>query len=106
MLFCGHPTMPHADADFVRDTDPRAMEVFLALQRNRSLSDKLQDVFDLSDGLLELTKAGMRLRHPEASEREMFLRALATRLSRDLMIKVYGRDPAAASAQAKSVARG
>ena len=86
--------MPHADADFVRDTDLRAMEVFLALQRNRSLSDKLQDVFDLSDGLLELSNSGVRLRHPEASEREVLLRALAARLPRDLMIRVYGWDPA------------
>ena len=87
--------MPHADADFVRDTDPRAMDVFLELQRTRSLAHKLQDVFDLSDGLLELAKAGVRLRHPEASEREVFLRALSTRLSPELMIKVYDWDPAA-----------
>ena len=87
--------MPHADTDFARDTDPRSMEIFLAIQRQRQPSEKLQDVFDLSDGLFELAKAGTRLRYPSAGEREVFLRALATRLTPELMIKVYGWDPAA-----------
>ena len=87
--------MPHADRDFARDTDPRSMELFLEIQRRRQPSEKLQDVFDLSDGLLELAKAGVRLRYPAADDREVFLRAVATRLPRDLMIKVYGWGPTA-----------
>lgn len=83
----------HPDADFVRDTDPKALEVFLEIQRRRSPAQKLADVFDLSQGLFEMAKAGVRLRHPDADEREVFLRAVATRLPRDLMIKAYGWDP-------------
>jgi hypothetical protein len=52
------------------------------------------DVFDLSEGLFETVKTGIRLRYPEADEREVFLRAVASRVSRELMIQAYGWDPA------------
>jgi hypothetical protein len=51
-------------------------------------------VFDLSEGLFETVKAGIRLRYPEADEREAFLRAVASRVPRELMIRAYGWDPA------------
>ena len=88
------PLSPHADADFVRDTSPEALKVFYEIQRRRTPEQKLADVFALSQGLFEAVKTGMRLRHPDADEREVFLRAVATRLPRDLMIKAYGWDPA------------
>ena len=87
------PNSPHADADFVRDTGPEALTVFHEIQRRRTPEQKLADVFALSQGLFEAVKTGMRLRHPGADEREVFLRAVATRLPRDLMIKAYGWDP-------------
>lgn len=83
----------HPDADFVRDTSPAALEVFYEIQRRRTPEQKLADVFQLSQGLFELVKAGMRLRYPEADEREVFLRAVASRVPRELMIKAYGWDP-------------
>ncbi len=86
--------MSHADADFARDTDPKALEVFLEIQRLRTAEQKLADVFDLSQGLFEMAKAGVRLRYPEASEREVFLRAVAAKTPRELMIKAYSWDPA------------
>jgi hypothetical protein len=86
--------MADHEADFVRDTDARALEVFYELQRKRSPEQKLADAFDLSEGLFEAAKTGVRLRHPEADVREVFLRAVATRLPRELMIRAYGWDPA------------
>ncbi len=86
-------TAPHADSDFVRDTSPEALAVFYDIQRRRSPEQKLADTFDLSQGLFELVKSGIRTRYPAADEREVFLRATATRLSRDLMIRAYGWDP-------------
>lgn len=86
--------MKHPDADFARDTSPEALERFYEIQRQRTPEQKLQDVFDLSEGLIALTEAGMRQRYPQASDREIFLRAAATRIPRDLMIKAYGWDPA------------
>jgi hypothetical protein len=53
------PESPHADTDFVRDTDPRAFEVWLKIQRSRTPEEKLRDVFDLSEGLFAWVKAGV-----------------------------------------------
>ena len=86
-------TAPHADSDFVRDTSPEALAVFYEIQRRRSPEQKLADTFDLSQGLFELVKSGIRTRHPATDEREVFLRAVAMRLSRELMIRAYGWDP-------------
>lgn len=68
--------------------------MFYEIQRNRTPEQKLKDAFDLSEGLFEAVKTGVRLRHPEADEREVFLRAVAMRLPRELMIRAYGWDPA------------
>jgi len=84
----------HADVDFVRDTSAEALSVFYEIQRKRPIGQKLVDVSDLSEGLFETVKAGIRLRYPEADEREVFLRAVASRVSRELMIRAYGWDPA------------
>lgn len=84
--------MPHP-ADFVDDTDPKALEVFYELQRQRSPAQKLEDVFELSEWMFQLQEAGVRLRYPGISDREVFLRAAALRIPRDLMIKAYGWDP-------------
>jgi hypothetical protein len=85
---------PHADVDFVRDTSPEALSVFYEIQRKRPLGQKLVDIFDLSEGLFETAKAGIRLRYPQADESEVFLRAVASRIPRELMIGAYGWDPA------------
>jgi hypothetical protein len=84
----------YADVDFVRDTSAEALSLFYQIQRKRPVGQKLVDVFDLSEGLFETVKAGIRLRYPKADEREVFLRAVASRVSRELMIRAYGWDPA------------
>jgi len=88
------PHRPHADVDFVRDTAAEALAVFFEIQRKRPAGQKLRDVFDLSEGLFETVKAGIRLRYPEADEPQVFLRAVASRVPRELMIRAYGWDPA------------
>ena len=80
-------------ADFAADTDPKALAAFFELQRQRSPAQKLEDVFELSEWMFELQKAGVRLRYPDAGEREVFLRAAALRIPRELMINAYGWDP-------------
>ena len=90
-------TMPHepdADVDFVRDTSAEALSVFYEIQRMRSVGQKMVDVFDLSEGFFETVKAGIGLRYPEADERQVFLRAVSSRVPRELMIQAYGWDPA------------
>jgi len=75
------------------DTDPRAMEVWLELLRQKTPGERMMMAFELSDFAVRVAESGVRARYPEASEREIFLRAAALRLSRDLMIRAYGWDP-------------
>ena len=79
--------------DFFSDTDPRALEVFLSLQRRRTPSQKLKQVFEMTELVLKAAEAGVRQMYPEAGEREVFLRAAARRLDPETMVKVYGWDP-------------
>ena len=76
------------------DTDPRAMEAWLNLLRSKSSGERMMMVLDLSDLAIRMSEAGVRADYPQASEREVFLRAAARRLPRDLMIRAYGCDPA------------
>lgn len=80
--------------DWYRDTDRKALEVFIGLQRNRTPEAKTTAVFQMNEMLWRTTAAHERRLHPDASEREIFLRAAAHRLDRDTMIRVYGWDPA------------
>lgn len=75
------------------DTDPRAMEAWLDLQRRMPPVDKIFAVLAASQLVLQMYEAGVRLQYPNASEREVLLRTAARHLSRDLMIRAYGWDP-------------
>ena len=80
-------------SDFYSDTDPRALEVFLSLQRQMPAGKKVAAVFEISAMLLRLSEAGVRQLYPEADPREVFLRMAARRLDRETMIRAYGWDP-------------
>ncbi len=75
------------------DTSPEAWEVFLEVQRRRTPMEKLTTAFELSETVRRLSLSGLRLRHPGASERELFLRMVALQIPRDLMIRAYGWHP-------------
>lgn len=80
-------------SDWFSDTDPRAMAVFLECQRRLTPGERLDAVFRLNEFLHGLAEANVRKLHPEAGEREVFLRALARRLSPELMRRVYDWPP-------------
>ena len=84
--------MARHPAEFA-DTDPRAMEVWLGLLRGKTPGERIEMVFELTDFALRMAESGVRVRHPDASEREVFLRSAALRLPRELMIRAYGWDP-------------
>ena len=84
--------MRHAE-EFT-DTDPRVLDAWLSLQRRMSMGEKLLAVLEASRFLLQMYEAGVRLDHPHASEREIFLRTAARHLDRDVMVRAYGWDPA------------
>jgi hypothetical protein len=83
------------EPEYVRDSNPLALEVFYEIHRRRSPGDKLNDIFELTQWMIELAERGVRSRYPDIGEREVFLRAAALRIPRDLMIKAYGWDPEA-----------
>jgi len=69
------------------------MEVWLGLLRGKTPGERIEMVFELTDFALRMAESGVRVRHPDASEREVFLRSAALRLPRELMIRAYGWDP-------------
>lgn len=61
--------------------------------RGMPVCEKARRLLDRCGMVEQLSLAGVRLRHPNVDERELFLRAAALRLGRALMIEVYGWDP-------------
>ena len=81
--------------DYYSDTDPRALEVFLDLQRKMSPEKKLAMVFASIRMLDKFVEAGIRHDYPQAGDREIKMRLASRRLDRDTMIRAFGWDPAA-----------
>lgn len=77
------------------DTTPEAREVQLRLLRRLSIAERAQRVSDLTLTANMLALEGLRARHPDATERELFLRLAVARLGPDLVERAYGwRAPA------------
>ena len=69
------------------------MEVWLDLLRKKTGGEKIRTTLDLSHFAMQMSRDGVRSRYPHATGREVFLRAAALHLSRDLMIRAYNWDP-------------
>lgn len=61
--------------------------------RGMPAREKARQLLDCCRMVEQLSLAGVRLRHPNADDRELFLRTAALRLGRDLMIDVFEWDP-------------
>jgi len=72
------------------DTSPEAWNVYLDANRRMPPGDKLARVFEHSAFVRSLTMAGIRSRHPGATEREVFLRFARQTLGAELFRRVYG----------------
>jgi len=84
--------MPHL-ADYYRDTDPKALEVFFALQRQMTGPEKITAVFQMNEMLWRLVESSVRQQYPEACDREVFLRTAGRFYDRETMKRVYDWDP-------------
>jgi hypothetical protein len=80
-------------AEEYRDTSPEALEVWIQALRRMTDGQRACIALSLSGQAIRLSESGIRAMYPHASEREVFLRAAALRLPRDLMIRAYGWDP-------------
>ena len=78
---------------FYSDTHPDAMKVWIELLRKKSPGEKLVQALECSDLVFGFSETGVRMRYPNASEGEVFLRAASLHLSRELMVRAYQWDP-------------
>jgi hypothetical protein len=72
------------------DTDPEAERVQLEIYRRMPPWKKMQLVLESNDVSRALVLAGIRARHPDASEDEIRRRFLGIWLGEDLATEVYG----------------
>jgi hypothetical protein len=75
------------------DTDPKAMEVWIELQRVMSPGDKLSAVLGASQFVLQAYEMGVRRLFPNATDEEVTRRVAARHLPRELVLRAYGWDP-------------
>ena len=76
-----------------RDTSTEIERRQIEAWRAMSAAQKLAIVSQLTLATEEMARAGIRERHPNATEREIELRVGALRLDRDTMIRVFAWDP-------------
>jgi hypothetical protein len=72
------------------DTSPEAWKVFLDLQRRMPPEEKLARAIEMSALVRSFAEAGMRQRHPQADDREIFLRLARLTLGKELFKAAYG----------------
>jgi len=75
------------------DTHPEAERVLIRYLRKAPAWQKCQQVSEMIKTLRQLSLAGLRIRYPKESDKELHRRLAALWLSREFVIKVYGWDP-------------
>ena len=77
----------------ITDTDPLTLKIQVEIWRAMSIDEKAAIVNNLNSDIERMAETGVRQRHPNATDREVFLRLAALRLGRDLTVAAYGWDP-------------
>ena len=75
------------------DTSPEVEERVLARWRSMSPAEKLVEIDDLHRSVEGVARMGIRMRHPEADERELVMRLAALKYGRALVLEAFGWDP-------------
>ena len=76
-----------------RDTSPEMERHLIEAYRGMDAVEKVQRLTELSLASREWAEAGIRDRHPNADDREVFIRLASLRLDRDTMIRLFDWDP-------------
>ena len=77
-----------------QDTTPEADARYHALLRAQQPAARLAQAASLSRAVRRLAEAGIRQRHPEASEAEVRIRLTARLYGRDTAQRLFGSVPA------------
>jgi len=72
-----------------RDTAPEIQRRQFEIWRRMTPAEKLELVGQMRDTVLALARADIRQRHPDATERECFLRLMQRTLGPELARKAY-----------------
>ena len=92
----GRAILEFVAAPFVpADTTPDAWAKQFELYRQMSPAQKGRAFRDITLAANTFTLAGLRQRHPNADERELWLRLAVLRIGEDLVAKAYGWRPPA-----------
>jgi hypothetical protein len=75
----------------ITDTSPEAHQVLIWLYCQMPAEKKLNLVFDAYETGRQLAMAGLRQRHPQASDKEIWRLWARQHLGEDLFNAVYGR---------------
>jgi hypothetical protein len=75
------------------DTTPEAERLLIELARAMPDARKIDQVFEMIETIRTVGMAGVRSRHPGASEEESRRRMAAIVFDRDTVVEVYGWDP-------------
>ena len=83
------PTARHGAANLSRDTSPEVEDRQVERWRAMAPAEKLALADSASAAVRELAMAGLRLRHPDADDRELFLRYAILTLGPAAAVTVY-----------------
>jgi hypothetical protein len=78
---------------WMADTNPKALRAYLDINRAVPAGRKYRIVVEMYETMMATYSAQERQLHPEADEREIFLRVAARRLGPDLVKRAYGWSP-------------
>ncbi|HWP41922.1 MAG TPA: hypothetical protein VNO14_01715 [Blastocatellia bacterium] len=76
-----------------RDTDEYAERKMVELARAMPVWKKLQQVVSMTEACRAFAIAGLRRRHPRATEEELRRRLAAVIFDRETVMQVFGWDP-------------
>jgi hypothetical protein len=78
---------------WMADTQPAALRAFLDLNHNLPAQQKYDQVVAMYESINATYAVEERRLHPDADDREIFLRVAARRLGPELVRKAYGWAP-------------
>ena len=77
---------------WMADTDPKAFRALIEIRRNMTF-ERFRQFLEMMEMVLRGYQDRVRREYPQASEREVFLRAAALPLGNETVRRVYGWRP-------------